>query len=503
MPNSHSNCSRRLDSWLLILTLGLCFLSTQLSAQAHNFHHYGDGAGLPQIQVFSVTQDQDGYLWVATYGGLGRYNGQSFRTFTTEDGLGANAVEALAVDQAGQIWAGTGSGLCLYADERFECDFHPILDEAYIYDLAVDGSALWVASEAGLFHLEEGRLVNYFRVTHGLPTNEVRSVSVAPDGAVWAGTAEGLVRRASSGFQSVALGDDSVGKVTALRAEDAQTWIGTDTGLFHYQGGQVRRVEALPDVAREADINSFARDLHGDLWVASSVGMLHGGNNGFRLLNQAHGLPTAISHSVYSDREGLIWIGHDNGLSKWVPRPFYGYLPEHGLLGPFVRTINEDEQGRLWLGTRLGLQVVPYQEGEWRIDQSWTITADDGLADERIYSIGFPRPGEALIATDNGVARWREGEGVVNIYTVDDGLPSNRTQAVWIDHHGNTWIGSNLGTVVMGDGEISPAPHPELAQAYTFRIQEDGSGRLWFGTRDHGLFLMEGGRCVSTAPRMV
>ena len=45
-------------------------LSSVSSAQTYNFHHFGADDGLPQVQVFAIAQDAEGYLWVGTYSGL-------------------------------------------------------------------------------------------------------------------------------------------------------------------------------------------------------------------------------------------------------------------------------------------------------------------------------------------------------------------------------------------------------------------------------------------------
>ncbi len=63
--------------------------------------------GLPG-GVLCLLQDQKGYLWLGTRSGLCRYDGQEFITYTTADGLAADAVQALCEDREGRLWIGTG-----------------------------------------------------------------------------------------------------------------------------------------------------------------------------------------------------------------------------------------------------------------------------------------------------------------------------------------------------------------------------------------------------------
>lgn len=478
-----------------VLGLVLLLAAWNAESQQLNFHHYGADAGLPQVQVFDIARDHQGYLWVGTYGGVGRYNGAEFRNYTARDGLRVNTAEALAVDGQGQVWAGTGNGLCRLdrAEDRFHCDVDPELDQAYVYSLAVDGERLWVGTNRGLFGLTGGEVVYRHPAPEGDSDFAVFDIEPAENGPVWLGTTSGLWRLDGDDLTAVSMPDAAGSRVTALRWEPDGLWVGTDVGLFRHAGGQIREASGVPAAARTAEINGMSRDVHDDLWIATDLGMLRGREGHFRLLDEDSGLVNPLSHTVYHDREGLLWIGQDNGLTKWVPRPFSGYTTEHGLISDFVRTINEDHRSRLWLGTRVGIQIVPYEDGDWRFDQGRHITAEDGLLDERVYAIGFVAPGEALIATDRGLVRWREDEGVVEIYTTENGLPSNQTRSVWVDHSGGVWIGTNQGTVFLEDGEIGPAPHPQLAPAYSLRIREDDRGRVWFATRDQGLFILHRG----------
>jgi hypothetical protein len=63
--------------------------------------------GLPDQAVRAIF---DGYLWLGTYGGLARFDGNRFRNFTSRDsGLRHDQVSALAENNFG-IWVGTRSG---------------------------------------------------------------------------------------------------------------------------------------------------------------------------------------------------------------------------------------------------------------------------------------------------------------------------------------------------------------------------------------------------------
>ncbi len=471
------------------LLVGGLLLSLEATAQAHNFHHYDTDDGLMQVQVLAVHQDRVGHIWAGSYGGVSRYVGHSFYSYTTEHGLADNVVEAIASDRHGQVWVGTSRGLCYYLSEqgRFECLDEPSLRDSRVYALYGGTDGLWVGTDRGLFHLVEGRVRARFQQPD-LPSDVVRSITRDHQGQLWAGTSAGLARYDASrgSFEAVALPVATDLMVTALLADGDHLWVGTERGLFQHQDDVVERV-SLPSEARHAAVADLTLDASGRLWAATSLGLLWRRDDDFDLLTTANGLPYDIIFSISTDRDGLVWFGHDGGLSRWVPTAFTGYRQQHGLLDSFVRTINEDQTGRLWLGTRSGIQIVPFDE-DWNFAESEFITNAHGLIDERVYAIDFPAPGVALIATGHGVVRWKQGEGVTRIYTDADGLPVNQTQALLTDNTGQTWIGTNNGTVVLRDGVIEPVDDPELGQAYVYRFREDEQGRIWAVART-GLFI--------------
>jgi signal transduction histidine kinase len=85
------------------------FLIVGFQAFAQQFHYsirnYKAMDGLPQSQVRSIVEDKNGYLWVGTEGGgIARFDGHTFRVYTTLDGLQSNIVSFLHLDSKDNLW---------------------------------------------------------------------------------------------------------------------------------------------------------------------------------------------------------------------------------------------------------------------------------------------------------------------------------------------------------------------------------------------------------------
>ena len=103
---------------LRILFVALfCFLYQSSQAQQYAFVSYSTSAGLPQSQVTVMAQDADNYLWIGTLGGVARFNGKDFLTFSTNDGLFNNNITSISV-QDNQIYVGHEGGISLIKNKK-------------------------------------------------------------------------------------------------------------------------------------------------------------------------------------------------------------------------------------------------------------------------------------------------------------------------------------------------------------------------------------------------
>src|SRR3954462_15582415 len=98
----------------------LFLLPLFFNAQTYHFTNYGVKDGLAQSNVSGVVQDSAGFYWIATAGGLSRFDGHNFVNYTTENGLADNNVSTIFIDHRQQIWIGHENGsVTKYDGKRF------------------------------------------------------------------------------------------------------------------------------------------------------------------------------------------------------------------------------------------------------------------------------------------------------------------------------------------------------------------------------------------------
>ena len=112
---------------------------------------YNNANGLPTSEANAIAETADGFLWIGSYGGLTRYDGNSF---VPVEGAGITGVNCLCADSKGRLWIGT--------------------------------------NDSGIFLMEKGQL-RRFGTEDGLRSSSVRAVVEGPDGTVYAATTKGIV----------------------------------------------------------------------------------------------------------------------------------------------------------------------------------------------------------------------------------------------------------------------------------------------------------------------
>jgi ligand-binding sensor domain-containing protein/signal transduction histidine kinase len=157
--------------------------------------HLEAGADYPKFS--GLYEDHAGTLWVATSGGLGQWNGTQWRLFTTNDGLSANIVHAIAEDHGGDLWIGTeGGGLNRFQAGRFTAfqqkNGFPSDNISAICADAAD--VLWIGTRGnGLIRFSNGKWT-HFTTQNGLIGNSIDYLIEDDDGYLWIGSNAGLMR---------------------------------------------------------------------------------------------------------------------------------------------------------------------------------------------------------------------------------------------------------------------------------------------------------------------
>jgi ligand-binding sensor domain-containing protein len=156
--------------------------------------------GLPHNQVNDIAQTEDGYLWLATWEGLVRYNGQDFTLFGPQnvEAFTDQGIRSISTRVPGKLVVSTSRGGVMIREDggwrRVGVAEGLAQEETMRAEFDAQGR-LWVAHESqGLVRIAPDGTATPFGVAEGLPSGQMFALMIDANDVVWAGSAEGLVR---------------------------------------------------------------------------------------------------------------------------------------------------------------------------------------------------------------------------------------------------------------------------------------------------------------------
>ena len=456
--------------------------------------------GLPQNTVHSILQTSDGYIWLATEGGLVRFDGFKFVVFDSRNtaALRTNNVRSLAEGSERELWIGTAQGLCRLKDGRFQAfTTAEGLPGNNILSLYKDHSGkVWMVTPEGVARLDvtQGRgSFETVRVNESSP-KLTGAVAIADDGTIWLGTQVGLDVIVARKLHSLSTRALASGGVEALLLDrHKRLWAGTTKGLFVTTLPISEKSNWQPyhagNHSEAAGILSIFEDRNGEIWLATENGVAQVTDEAAGLYRYGRSLYGTEILALNSDREGDIWIGTEaEGVTVARAQKFATYTARDGLADDVVRCVFEDANGVVWVGTTTGLTSIDH--GIFK-----SSTTASGLSSNVILSLGEDKNGNLLVGTPDGLNKMTNHG--VTLITSADGLPDDFVRSLYKDADGSLWVGTRHGLSHMEDNSFKTYTQAEgLGSDLVGAVVRDRDHNLWVGTFD-GLTRMSGGKLTT------
>lgn len=330
---------------------------------------YGAADGLPSDQINDMAAAPDGSVWVAVYGGVGRFDGATWTTYTRADGLPSDVLLAVAVAADGTVWVGADSGVTAWDGTSWT--LHQNGPATWDLAAAPDGQVWAAYGASGLGHyLPTQGAWTTLTSAPGVPSLNVQAVAVGPGGELWVAVLwDGVYRTDGTEWQKIG---DPGGMVCDLAvAEDGIPWIAT-CGSLHYSAGSVLSLagaewvdHAAGDGLGEPAVRAVALGSAGQVAAGTEVGLQLRQSDTWRMLRSGPVRNSVTAVAVEPD--GAVWLGYGDGSSDaaggGVSR-FDGLRWDHSLDDANVQALATAADGSLWAGT--GCSVQRFDGQTWR-----------------------------------------------------------------------------------------------------------------------------------------
>ncbi|HKK44439.1 MAG TPA: ATP-binding protein [Balneolaceae bacterium] len=488
--------------------------------------------GLPSVSLSDMVLGADGYLYIASYAGLSRFNGSKFELITSEkySALKSNRIIHLyaAADSAvwiadekgrisrwktgklqtfntlaeknkqpwhiktsktGSVWAANGQTVKVFKKGSGFKKIRHHFPDSIIDFVPVNTTSGWVFTKLGLVELDDGR-----RMHHALPANIMHSgnrsnikLMALKNNRLALYDQKGiLVYNTKSNVSSFYTfpSTDHPAPLTILPLDTNRYLISTYTGYYELNYKD-------PVLHKITDINPSHP------YIGSAT--YHPNWNGHRLYI-TYNKVIYDNHVIYDagtgiqirqaiqDKEGNLWLSMaGKGLKRISISPFQVLTDQNGLSANNIYSIVEDKHHAIWAGA--------FDGGVYRINKN-KIDFWDGPSmprgSELVRSLYCDKKGRIFAGL------WQFGLRILDrhkwkVFHTGASVPTNfdTFEAYFEDHKNTFWLGA-------AEGLFRKSEHADhFVQTYAEKgepvkgiraISEDTRHRLWFGTNGHGLY---------------
>ncbi len=508
------------DIHLLLKTSLLAALFHAVAAGAQQLQatlsHYSTDDGLPSNAIADIKQDGYGYLWIATWNGLSRFDGFSFHNYETGFGSGVpfmhNRIIDLTPDNGQNIWLRMYDGRIFVLNRRTERIENPLgtrLDSREtMTDLPLcltgDGSILAHIAGKGLLKMRLDR--DGCRTEMVRTAAQVTCMAKGKGGSVWIGTHDGLLKL--DGQRCKKAGFTGKTGIRSLCSDGKIMFAGTYSGEIVAFGQDGRQLKAWHTGKPVASV--FA-DSHGNLWFATD-------DRGVRRLETATGaVKTYIQKTLVPqddalgaqvcEAEGTVWVRMNRGGFGYYNRTadrmeyFYNDPSNAWSLSNAVGCYFVSPDGIVWESTsRRGLERLEI------IKPTIALVKPFGPEEERyannIRAIHYDTAnGLLMVGSKNSELQITDSKGQKTVLRTDDkGEPLGHIYGISQDQGGNYWIstkGGGLIRMARRGGSYaftryrhSPGNPQSISSDNVYCTVADDNGNIWVATYDGGVNIL-------------
>lgn len=540
---------RKAGLFLFLFSLGLASLA---GVRDFAVKQYGLDQDFEGIFIYSIVQDENGFLWIGSDDGLYRFDGKSMQNFNKKDSTIGGLVTASVIADDGHLYLGYYEGGVSIVEhgkyrKLISGDELPNKVTRLYHDK--DGVIWGLTANSGLIQIKDG-VAKHIQID--ILSEMIAYDLIRHEDRFYIATNEGVLTldyQEDESFQANGFVDNSYGKTINALYEDPDKdhvlWIGADEGLFfldHNSDGleklaPVRGVEHLR-------VTAIARDQLETIWVGTAEsGLIEielRDDHAYRItkFDRDRSFPSNQINSLYVDKENEIWVGtFGSGLVQLNRAYFHHYELQKTAKIQGVNDIYQVDENLYYLGTNTGLvkafnqigkdsltfQIVKGTENleitriQLQKDILWMGTSNKGLirydlknGKQKKIELNPVDPGlthlvRYLVLGQKG-SLWVSiaGNGVYNIdfngklithYNTRNGFYHNEIFSILLDNAGNIWFGAQgVGLALLKEGS-----HPEyLTRDGVFpardinSISQDDNGKIWIATAGQGLYSFDG-----------
>lgn len=501
------------------------------------------------VFIYTIVQDDDGFLWIGSDDGLYRFDGKEmlnlnkkdstinslitastisndghvylgyiqggisivehgrYRKIVSEEEL-PNRIEQLKVDESDILWGLTrNKGLVRIESDSITRFQTPILDELISTDFVVVKNKIFVSTDQGVleFRIRDDKLIpsQFIESSIGLQTNALY-LDKDNNNLIWVGTNEGLYRY-DIGAQDFKLvkGFPKHVRISSIDEDDLNTlWVGTFShGLVEVDlsGGEVEALTFFNTASgfESNEVGKVYVDNENEVWIGTfGRGLVQLNRAYFHHYELFKSIKVEGIHSMSNFNSDELLLATDNGLVHVYNKTKRDSLIFDKLLytSEYSFTSIAVDGNEVWAGTKKN-GVIKIDLNTQKIRRVF-LDPLDPVQRHLIRDIQIDLDKNIWVsAAGNGVYHLRPDGTLINHYNTRSGFYHNEIFSIYPDRAGNIWFGSHAtGLALLESGsKMQYLTKDNIFPAYDINsIIQDNLGTIWITTAGSGIYSFDG-----------
>ncbi|MCK5692825.1 MAG: transporter substrate-binding domain-containing protein, partial [Bacteroidales bacterium] len=361
---------------------------------------YGANSGLPQEDIFSIFQDQKGYMWFGTNSGAVRYNGREMQVFNHDQGLPGNSVRDIAQDSSGIMYFATTSGIAKFSGDS---TIAILWEGISFHTVFIDSQdKRWFIGDDGIYQESADGRVLYLNEEYTILPKIVNNICEDP------------------------------GSQTILLA--------TIEGVFSYDPAKMQ----LSHLSN-GDCYSLYIDVHDSIWISTRKGLIithlpdlmnNEVETSFHNLNERLDFPVTVISDIIPNRFGSVWLVADSRIMRVISTDLKPttYEQDIGIMNNKILSFLIDNEDNIWIGFSGGLQRLSNRIGLRNFYP--------GTINSFIYSVFEDERQRMWITSDNGIYYFNENQ--LHNFTLRTGAANSKSAGMVLPN-GNILLADSEG----------------------------------------------------------
>lgn len=537
---------------ILLLTLFISIVTSTIHAQAPRIKKLEIDQRKSGIEVFSVSQDARGYLWLGSNKGILRYNGLQYdkielpspvaqqkvsciRAFGNEliagfengmaialklDVTNANArlfrigdskISDCLRDEKGRFWFSSEADGVTVITQSAQLKFSTIngLPDNSIHALIESSHHIYLGSDIGLIEADitEGNELRttVYDIDNGLTDNLITCLAPNRGSGILVGTDNGTVclflpqSKEVSPFTN--FNKNPVTDISAIyRFENEIFVLSKNSGLYTIQWPETKNVQHLdvPIPSNTANISGSTFDTEGNLIFANGTNELFLANLSLIYIHDHDNISFADARAIICDQKGTIWFSTGKGIFEHdlilgvdrLAKLVYSKTSKQA----DIISLCEGPDGAIWFGT--------FGDGLGRLDpisgKVKFFKEKNGLINNNVLSISS-RFNELWLATLGGISKLDLTNYKFENFDSSDQFGSNYVYTTFVDNNNDIWFGTDgKGPVKYQDGQFYflRDNFPQVGKSIV-SIAQDTLNNMWFYSNDKKIQEFTGNEVIT------